>query len=124
MFKSLYLHLAKKAMTYNDTASEQLFFRAGTLIHLHTQPLEDDVLWRGNDEFNVILNYIAVGLMHTRCRLLAFAIMSNHIHLILEGEMHDIEALFDKFLELLENYYRYNGKKTDRKSTRLNSSHH
>ena len=69
------------------------------------------MLYDDDIQLGIILNFIAIALMFApNCRLLAFAVMSNHFHFILEGESEWCEAFIGKLIELLDNYFRYNGK--------------
>ena len=74
-------------------------------------PFEDALLYEDDKQLGIILNFIAVALMFVpNCRLLAFAVMSNHFHFVVEGERPYCDVFVGKLTELLDNYYRYNGK--------------
>ena len=102
--------MAKSAM-YNDTPQERLFLKAKPFAHYCSPPLQDALLYENEKELGVIMNFIAIALMFApNCRLLAFAVMSNHLHFILEGEPEWCEVFIGKLIEFLDNYFRYNGK--------------
>lgn len=46
---------------------------------------------------NLALNAMAVAVMISGCRLLAFAIMSNHFHFVIEGPIEVCVAFFETF---------------------------
>ena len=93
------------------TLQEELFLRSKPLFHYCSLPLEDALLFEDDLQMGIILNFIAIALMFVpNCRVLAFAVMSNHLHFILEGEKQYCDAFADKLTELLDNYHRYNGK--------------
>ena len=96
---------------YSDTPQERLFLNAKPFAHYCSYPLENAILYENDSQLGIIFNFIAIALMLApNCRLLAFAVMSNHFHFILEGEPEWCEAFTGKLIELLDNYFRYNGK--------------
>ena len=96
---------------YNDTPQERLFLNAKPLTHYCSYPIENALLYEDDKELGTIFNFIAIALMLApNCWLLAFAVMSNHFHFILEGQRECCEAFTGKLIELLDNYFRYNGK--------------
>ena len=96
---------------YNDSPQERLFLRAKPFAHYCSPPLQDALLYGNEKDLGSILNFMAIALMFApNCRLLAFAVMSNHLHFILEGEPAWCETFIGKFVEFLDNYFRYNGK--------------
>lgn len=96
---------------YNDSPPERLFFKAKPLAHYCSHPLQEALLYENEKDLGNILNFIALALMFApNCRLLAFAIMSNHLHFILEGEPEYSDMFIGKLIELFDNYFRYNGK--------------
>lgn len=106
-----FLYIWQKSLMYNETPQERLFLNAKPLAHYCSYPLENALLYEEDNQLGIILNFIAIALMFApNCRLLAFAIMSNHLHFILEGEPEWCEIFIGKLTELLDNYFRYNGK--------------
>lgn len=104
-------YIWQKSAMYNDTPQERLFQNAKPLAHYCSPALQDALLYENEKEMGIIINFIAIALMFApNCRLLAFAVMSNHLHFILEGEPEWCEAFIGKLVELLDNYFRYNGK--------------
>lgn len=85
---------------------ERLFFEGGPFFHLYTEPLKDDLLFRNEEELNEGLNMLAIAVTETRCDLLAFALMHNHLHLIIEGRQADALECYSKFQSRLAVYLR------------------
>lgn len=85
---------------------EQLFQEGGPFFHLHTLPLETDLLFRTPDQMNLALNMTALAICESDCRLLAFAIMNNHLHFILEGKEKNCLGFYDRFQHRLAKSYR------------------
>ena len=59
------------------------------------------------------MNYLAISVREQNCVLLAFALMSNHFHFILEGESPSLLKFFDRLKSLMKNYYRHHGRVVD-----------
>ena len=69
---------------YNkETFAEEQFRKTGPFWHLHTPPLENEVFQSNEEDRTVTLNYLAISAMESNCKLLAFSLMSNHFHFIL-----------------------------------------
>ena len=68
---------------------EQLFRESGPFYHLSTKPLENGLIFECDDERKVAINLIALLAKETHVDMLAFAIMSNHFHFIIKGELVD-----------------------------------
>ena len=93
------------------TIYEERFLRSKPFFHYCSLPFEDALLFEDDKQLGIILNFIAVALMLAPgCRILAFAVMSNHLHFVLEGERPYCDVFICKLTKLLDNYYRYNGK--------------
>ena len=73
---------------------EQIFLEGGPFYHLYTRHIEDDLLFRTEEELNQALNIIAVAVFFAGCKVLAFAIMNNHLHFILEGPESQCRAFY------------------------------
>jgi REP element-mobilizing transposase RayT len=102
---------AKKTMAfYNETQAEQAFQEAVPVFHLYTKGLETEVLFYSDEERRLALNYMAIACYETGCILLAFAIMTNHFHFLLMGEREQVSEFYERFLQLLKNYYSHHGR--------------
>lgn len=97
-------------MNYIESTAETAFRKARGFYHVYSKPLEIDLLYRNDEELKIIINLITLSIMISRCRILAFAIMSNHIHFILEGPESACTEFVNSLLEKLGNYYRHNGR--------------
>ena len=92
------------------TVAEIAFAEGGPFYHVCTAPIEDDVLFRTRDDYVLINNIIAVAVFISGVRLLAFAIMDNHLHFILEGKKSDCVIFFEAVHRMLMNYYTRHGR--------------
>ena len=90
-----------------------------------TDHLEDGLWFREEADFKVGMNYVAVlAASMPALAILAFILMSNHVHFILFGTREDVDAFIGEFKRRYSQYYRKkygiakflkeNGVKTDR----------
>ena len=100
----------KAKMLYNETQSEINFRNAKQFFHIYSSPLEDGLLYRNDQELKTIINLIAITIVLFDCKILAFAVMSNHLHFIMEGSEEECLKFFFSLIERLTNYYRRNGR--------------
>jgi hypothetical protein len=78
-----------------------LFRDGGPFYHVCTKGAETDIYFRNEEEMNLALNVIALAVFATGCRLLAFAVMSNHFHFVIEGPVESCVAFFEEFISRL-----------------------
>ena len=71
-----------------------------------TDHLSERLWFRDDEDFKVGMNYIAILAVSANVRILAFILMSNHIHLILEGTLADVTAFVTEFKRRYSKYYQ------------------
>ncbi|MBO4585504.1 MAG: hypothetical protein J5675_02770 [Bacteroidales bacterium] len=81
----------------NFSTCERLFLEGKNYFHVCTKPVETDVFFQSEEEMNLALNAIAIAVFLSGCRLLAFAVMSNHFHFIIEGSLDVCKLFFKEF---------------------------
>lgn len=91
---------------------EWRFLEGGPFIHYYTLPIHDDLLFRNEEELDIAMNFIAVATLWTGVSLLAFAIMNNHLHFVLEASLERCHAFYATFQKRLKAYYIRHGRKT------------
>lgn len=69
-----------------------------------TAHLEDTLWFRDTDDFRVGMNTIAVVKVKTEVSILAFILMSNHVHFVLECSKRNAESFINEFKR---HYSRY-----------------
>ena len=89
---------------------EQLFRESGPFYHLSTKPLGNGLIFECDDERKVAINVIALLAKETHVDMLAFAIMSNHFHFIIKGELVDGIEFFRRLKKRLSNYFARRGR--------------
>ena len=73
---------------------------------LSTEHLEKALWFRDNEDFRVAMNYIAVqAAKHPEVVVLAFVLMSNHVHLVLYGTRSKVIAFITEFKRCYSIYY-------------------
>ena len=92
------------------TDAERRFNEAGTMFHLSTEPIEDAVVFATEAEFITANNLIALAISCSNCIILAMAIMSNHLHFVLEGTREDCLAFFEDLRFRLQKVFVRGGK--------------
>lgn len=93
-----------------DQMQEQLFHEYGPFFHLSTKPLQDGLIFECEEERKVALNLIAILAKETHVDILAFAIMSNHFHFVIRGELVDGVEFFRRLKKRLSNYFARRGR--------------
>lgn len=88
-----------------ESTCEAAFAKGGPFWHLYTDGEKMELFFSGPADF--LFGIALLGLCvarFPRCRILTFALMSNHLHLILAGPEEDVAACFALFKERLTRY--------------------
>ena len=102
--------MAVKPQLRKDWELEQVFREGGPFYHLHTKPLETGVIFENDIDRAVALVYIAVAAKTIGVEILAYALMSNHFHFILQGSEEQCQAFFDMVKKRLSLYFSRHGR--------------
>lgn len=74
---------------------------------LSTEHLEDGLWFRDIEDFKVAMCYVAFeALHHPKGFILAFILMSNHVHFVLKGRKAEVVAFVNRFKRRYSIYYR------------------
>ena len=60
-------------------------------FHVYTKGLEDRLIFRDREDFIAGMNLVAVVCFSVEVRLLAFVLMSNHVHFVVRGSREEVE---------------------------------
>ena len=71
-----------------------------------TDHLTDRLWFREEEDFRVAMNYVALVAFITGCNVLAFILMSNHVHFVLRCSREEAEVFIIKFKRLYAAYYQ------------------
>lgn len=89
---------------------EQLFEESGPFYQLSTKPLESGLIFTEDEERRVAVNLIAISSKEFRIEILAYALMSNHFHFIVRGDLKEGVAFFNRLKKRLSNYFSRRGR--------------
>lgn len=90
-------HQSSTLTVMYESKSDKLFKEAQSFYHVCTKPIENGVLFEDETSMDMALNAMAITVFCTECRLLAFAVMSNHFHFIMEGSLPNCRLFFETF---------------------------
>lgn len=93
-----------------ERMQEQLFRESGPFYHLSTKPLESGLIFQEEEERRIAMNWIGILSKEFRIEILAFALMSNHFHFIIKGELLDGIAFFKQLKKRLSTYFSRKGR--------------
>lgn len=71
-----------------------------------TDHLENDLWFREEEDFKVGMNYVAAIAAGSPSLVLAFILMSNHVHFLLLGTKTDAEAFINEFKRRYSKYFQ------------------
>ena len=86
------------------------FQQNGPYWHLCTDGTEQQIIFRNAEDFCAAMNALAIVLAISDVRLIAFALMNNHIHLILAGDKEGCKDVFRLLVKRLKKYYKLKGR--------------
>ena len=89
---------------------EQLFRESGPFYHLSTKPLESSLIFECEEERKVAINLVAITAKEIHIDILAFALMSNHFHFIIQGKLMDGLTFFRRLRKRLSNFFARRGR--------------
>lgn len=70
-----------------------------------TDHLERNILFRDTEDYKAGMNDVALALINLKVRILAFILMSNHVHFVLEGDMLQSTEYISRFKQYYSQYY-------------------
>ena len=76
------------------------------LYFITTNHLETKIWFRDNEDFKVGMNYVAVLAATMGVSIIAFILMSNHVHFLLRCSDTDAQLFIDSFKKLYSMHYR------------------
>ena len=73
---------------------------------ISTEHLENALWFRDEEDFIAGMNYVAiVAFAHKNVVVLAFILMSNHVHFVVYGELEDVKKFIRDFTARYSKYY-------------------
>lgn len=96
--------------TMTNWQMEQEFRRLGPFTHLYSSPVENDLLVENDEDRKVLMNMMALVSRELNLDVMAYAIMSNHLHLMINGDSVQARLFFDSLIRRLTRYMASKGK--------------
>ena len=90
----------------DDYRLEELF--DGNFYHVCTEGLEKEVLFKDDEDFRVARNYLALSAWKNNVFVLAFCLMSNHLHIMIAAQNRAQAQKFIRHLKQLYSTYMHN----------------
>lgn len=86
-------------LDFNNLNEDHLEFQLVTTDHL-----SESIWFRDEQDFKVGMNYIAIISLATGINVLAFILMSNHVHLVLQCSKEEADAFINEFKRRYSQY--------------------
>jgi REP element-mobilizing transposase RayT len=71
-----------------------------------TEHLEDRLWFKDEEDFKAAMNFVAVMASLLNVRVVAFMLMSNHVHFVLECSYEDAQEFITRFKKYYSQYFR------------------
>ena len=107
---------ASKPQWRSEGELERRFQESGPFFHLHTEPLTSDMIFKQEVEYLIALLYVAVAAWAAGVQVVAYALMSNHFHFILQGTEAQCLEFWGRFERRLSLYFIRHGRSNVLKS--------
>ena len=72
--------------------------------HVYTKGLEGNLIFRCREDYIVGMNYIAVCLSKCDVRIMAFVLMSNHVHFVVRGSYSEAMKFIDLYKRMVSRF--------------------
>ena len=89
---------------------EGVFFANGPFFHIYTTPPEKDLLFVQDEDYREATNMLAFASEDSGVRILAYAIMSNHLHIILSAGRERCDAFIAELHRKTNHFIRKRGR--------------
>lgn len=100
-----------------ERTCEIVFEKSGPFWHLYTDGRGMEDFLCTEEDFKIAMTALAVAaVMFKKVRIITFELMSNHIHMILNGESEHCLELFEKFKARLRRILKASGRIIDWKA--------
>jgi len=94
--------------SFNSYESQRLFRENGPFYHINSKAVAD-VLFLNDEERNLAVLYLAISAIESNVIILAYHLMSNHIHAIVRGS--GSREFYDAFAGKMNTYYKRHGRR-------------
>lgn len=92
-----------------EAECEKNFTTASPFWHLATNGNEIGIIFTNDDDYRYAINALAISMIDIDIKLISFAIMSNHIHLLISGAEKECLRFFELYKNKLKTHFSRNG---------------
>lgn len=85
---------------------ERQFANGGPFWHFFTDGREQEIVFTNSDDFKFGMNQLALSALICNVRIIAFAVMDNHIHVIAQCPMICGNQMFEQFSGKIARYLK------------------
>lgn len=103
----------RKSFSQKESCCSATFTHNAPFWHLCTPGQYTEILCETEDDYEFFVTLIAIASYYAKVTIVAFEVMSNHIHIVLAGEESRCRCCFDYFREKVKRYYRSIGRYVD-----------
>ena len=72
-----------------------------------TEHLKEGLWFRDEDDFRAGMNFVAIQAYQSKVTVLAFILMSNHLHFVVQGRWADVKAFIDGIKSRYSKYLNH-----------------
>lgn len=100
--------LSKSGLEGDFSKQEQycefLYTQSGPFYHLCTGN-ESPLIFSSEEHYIYATNSIAICVADSPIQILTYALMSNHVHFVLQGSKDECESFFERFKKRVKHYF-------------------
>ena len=100
----------KMTFSQKESLCENTFMANGPFWHLCTPGQLTEIICETDADYAMCCSIIGIAAAVCGVRVIAFEVMSNHIHVVLAGPESSCNAFFKYFKEKLQRYYSQSGR--------------
>lgn len=93
-----------------EKACEEEYHSGGPYWHICTDGNFQKDIFLCDDEFKIAMNCMAFCILEHNIKLIAFVIMNNHVHFIIEGTENECLLFFNNYRKRLKHCFSYRHK--------------
>ena len=75
--------------------------------HVYTKGLVSNIIFRDEEDYIVGMNLVAIAYFKTNVKILAFVLMSNHLHFVIYGNRTAVMQFINIYKKMVSMYINY-----------------
>lgn len=97
--------LEKRTFVESEKQCENSFIENGPFWHLTTPGTNQEIIFTTTEELRQGITFAAMCAATRNIRIIAFELMSNHVHFIVSGSKEECLSFFNQFKSKLKRYF-------------------